>query len=117
VAEGNQPLMAWTKRLADRVIQRHMGHTDLEFAWRTADPLDPEDQATMLIGLVKEGIITRNEARDERGMNPLDGGDELMIDAGQNAVRVADIANPPEPAMPGNGTTQSGEQTPGAPAG
>jgi HK97 family phage portal protein len=82
ISEGNQPLMAWTKRLADRVIQRHMGHVDLEFAWQTVDPLDPEDQATMLIGLVKEGIITRNEARDERGMAPIPGGDELIVDAG-----------------------------------
>jgi hypothetical protein len=93
--------MAWTKRLADRLMQRHMGHVDLEFAWQTLDPLDPEDEATMLVGLVKEGIMTRNEARVIRGMEPVDGGDELIIDAGANAVRVQDIANPPEPVVTG----------------
>jgi HK97 family phage portal protein len=96
LSEGNQPLMAWTKRLADRVIQRHMGHDDLEFAWQTVDPLDPEDQAMMLVSLVKEGIITRNEARSERGMDPVEGGDELAIDAGaQGPMRWRDIATPP----------------------
>jgi HK97 family phage portal protein len=96
VAEGNQPLMAWTKRLADRVIQRHMGHADLEFAWQVDAPLDPEDHATMLIGLVKEGIITRNEARDERGMDPVEGGDELAVDTGQGPVLWQDIVSLPE---------------------
>jgi HK97 family phage portal protein len=101
IAEGNQPLMAWAKRLADRVIQRHMGHADLEFAWQTSDPLAPEDQATMLIGLVKEGIITRNEARDERGMEPLDEAAALMVDTGQGPALLRDIANPPA-AAPGS---------------
>jgi hypothetical protein len=92
--------VAWTKRLADRVIQRHMGHADLEFVWQVQDPLDPEDQATMLIGLVKEGIITRNEARDERGMDPVDGGDELACDTGQGPVlwrHIVDQVDPPPP--------------------
>jgi HK97 family phage portal protein len=101
VAEGNQPLMAWTKRLADRVIQRHMGHTDLEFAWRVSAPLDPQDQATVLIGLVKEGIITRNEARNERGMDPIDGGDQLMVDSlGQGPLVLRDIVDAPQSASP-----------------
>jgi HK97 family phage portal protein len=97
VSEGNQPLMAWTKRLADCVIQRHMGHTDLEFAWKVDNPLDPEDQAAMLIGLVREGIITRNEARDERGMDPIDGGDELIVDSGgRGPLRLRDIVDAPQ---------------------
>jgi HK97 family phage portal protein len=94
VAEGNQPLMAWTKRLADRVIQRHMGHDDLEFAWQTTEPLDPEDEATMLIGLVKEGIITRNEARELRGMAPLEEPAALMVDTRQGPMPLRNIAIP-----------------------
>jgi HK97 family phage portal protein len=101
IAEGNLPLMAWTKRLADRVIQRHMGHEDLEFEWQTIDPLDPEDEATMLIGLVKEGIITRNEAREVRGMEPLDEAAALMVDTGQGPALLRDIVNPPA-AAPGS---------------
>jgi HK97 family phage portal protein len=110
VAEGNRPLMAWTKRLADRVIQRHMGETDLEFAWQADDPLDPEDHATMLIGLVKEGIITRNEARDERSMDPVEGGDELAVDTAQGPILWRNIANPPEPAPFGNQNDSAGRE-------
>ena len=92
MAEGNQPLMAWTKRLADKAIQLHMGHADLEFAWASDEPLDAVDEATMLIGLVKEGIITRNEARDARGMDPVDEGDLLTVDTGQGPVLLRDLA-------------------------
>jgi HK97 family phage portal protein len=117
VSEGNQPLMAWTKRLADRVIQRHMGHDDLEFAWQVEDPLDPEDQATMLVNLVKVGAITINEARAERGMDPLPGCDEPLYLQGATPQTIDSIINPPEPpAMSGNETQTSGEQKPGAPA-
>jgi HK97 family phage portal protein len=89
IAEGNLPLMAWTKRLVDRVIQRHLGHEDLEFAWHVGDPLDPEDQAMMLVALVKEGIITRNEARRERGMSPVEdpGANWLAVDAANSPTR------------------------------
>jgi HK97 family phage portal protein len=101
LAEGNQPLMAWAKRLADKAIQLHMGHADLEFAWSAEDPLDPVAEATMLAGLVKEGIITRNEARAERGMDPAPGGDELAVDTAQGPVLWRDITAPADPPAVG----------------
>lgn len=104
VNEGNQPLMAWTKRLADRVIQRHMGHGDLEFAWQIDQPLDPEDQATILVALVKEGIITRNEARRERRMDPVNGGDALVVDSARGPVPCDVIAAPSGPRPNGAGS-------------
>ena len=95
LAEGLAPLMSWVKRLIDGVIQDRMGHPDLEFAWAANQPLAAEVQATMLAGLVKEGIITRNEARRERGMGPEAGGDRLMVDTPQGPVGLASIAAPP----------------------
>jgi HK97 family phage portal protein len=92
IAEGNRPLTAWTKRLVDRVIQRYMGHDDLEFVWHAGDPLDPEDQATMLVALVKQGIITRNEARNELGMNP-------VADAAANRLVGDDASDGPAAVM------------------
>jgi hypothetical protein len=121
VAEGNQPLMAWTKRLADRVIQRHMGHGDLEFEWQTEDPLDPEDEATMLIGLRNAGIMTPNECREVRGMEPLEGGDVPIVASGQNTVTLDSIVNPPEPVpasaagAPGQSQSVPGTKTPATP--
>jgi len=81
--EGLAPLMGWVKRLADDVIQRRMGHTDLEFAWSDLRPIDPKEQAEILQIYVKEGIKTRNEARDALGDGPLPGGDALMVDTAQ----------------------------------
>jgi HK97 family phage portal protein len=81
--EGLAPLMGWVKRLADDVIQRRMGHTDLEFAWSDLRPIDPKEQAEILEIYVKEGIKTRNEARDVLGDGPLPGGDVLMVDTAQ----------------------------------
>jgi Phage portal protein len=120
VEEGNQPVMAWTKRLADRVIQLHMGHTDLEFEWQTEDPLDPEDKATMFIGLKDAGVITINQVLEQLGMDPSteDGADDLMFKTGTGPVLLRDIINPPEPpaalAPPGADDTQG---QPGAPGG
>ena len=86
LSEGLAPLMRWVKRLVDSVIQDRMGHDDLEFAWAAEQPLAPEVQASMLAGLVKEGIITRNEARRERGMGSEAGGDLLLVDTPQGPV-------------------------------
>jgi portal protein len=87
--EGLAPLMGWVKRFADEVIQRRMGHRDLEFAWTADQPLSTEIQASMLAGLVKEGIITRNEARDARGMDRVAGADALTVDTPQGPVPLA----------------------------
>jgi len=95
LTEGLAPLMGWVKRLADGVIQDRMGHPDLEFAWQVERPLTAEAQAAMLIGLVKEGIITRNEARGERGMDVLGDGGVLTVDGPQGPVSLASLASPP----------------------
>ena len=85
-----------------------MGHTDLEFVWGDKRPVDPSDQQKMLAGYVKEGIYTRNEARDVIGMNPIPGGDDATVEvAGQGILLVEDLkqisdnlANPPPPPAP-----------------
>lgn len=40
---------------------------------------DKQSQANYLSALVGKGIITINEARQQLGLNPMDGGDELII--------------------------------------
>ena len=89
LTEGLAPLMGWVKRLADGVIQDRMGHHDLEFSWRVDQPLAAEVQAAMLIGLVKEGIISRNEARRERALDPVAEGDALTVDTAQGPAPLA----------------------------
>src|SRR6516225_8816034 len=98
--EGLAPLMGWVKRLVDHVIQRRMGHPDLEFAWSDIKPIDPTDQANMLVNLTAGGIYTLNEARDQLGMDPVEGGDEVLFKTGTGPVTLDSILNPPEPIMP-----------------
>jgi len=78
-AEGEAPLKAWVKRLCDSVIQRRMGHTDLEFTWADAESVDPLEQAKITDLKLHSGRLTLNEARDLDGMDPVDGGDHVMF--------------------------------------
>lgn len=117
LSEGLGPLLAWVKRLIDSIIQNRMGYPDLEFAWAQPDELDPKTQVDIQVALVKEGIISRNEARDELGYQPDPDGDVLMTDTMQGPVPLSRSLNPPEPVQPGSnsgaqtqsGTTQTGK--------
>ncbi len=92
LAEGLAPLMGWAKRLADLIIQNRLGHPDLEFSWGDKRPVDPLDQHKMLTGYVKEGLYTRNEARDVLGMDPIPGGENATVEVpGQGIVLVRDL--------------------------
>ena len=77
--EGLAPLMGWVKRLADHVIQHHMGQPDLEFAWIELRPAAPAEQAKLLDTYVRTGIYTLNEARDLLGLAALPGGDAPLV--------------------------------------
>ena len=118
--EGLGPLMLWVKRLVDGVLQKRMGHPDLEFAWQELDETDPQIQATILTEYVKFGINTPNEARDTLGLDPVEGGDDamLVLATGPVLIKHADdlsdnTANPPPPPAPMFGAGQTG---PGGPA-
>ena len=92
--EGLAPLMGWVKRLVDNVIQKRMGHTDLEFAWSDVQPTDPKDQSVILTNYVKDGIFTLNEARDVLGLDPVEGGDVPMFVTAQGPVQLGDPIMP-----------------------
>jgi HK97 family phage portal protein len=98
--EGLAPLTGWVKRLVDTVIQDHMGHADLEFAWANARPTNPKDQASILDTYVKDGLYTLNEARDVLGLAPVEGGDRPMLQTAHGPVPL----NP----VPKSGTEDGG---------
>jgi hypothetical protein len=104
--EGLHPLMTWFKtEIMDPVIQEKQygfGYDDLEFVFLPQPEIDAQKQMIVLTGLVKEGIKTRNEAREELNLAPQPGGDVLTVDTGAGPTPVASIgqqrANPfPEP--------------------
>lgn len=86
--EGILPLLTWLKSTMDMIIQRHMGLADYEMVWDTDTELDPVKQAEVDATYVKEGIFTRNEIRDARGVAARSEkeADQLMVTTGQGAV-------------------------------
>lgn len=77
--EGLEPLKLWVKRVLDTVIQDDLGFYDLEFSWKDAREIDPVKQADIDDRMVRLGARTINEVRNERGEDPVDGGDKPMV--------------------------------------
>lgn len=98
-------------------------------------PAEQRDKADALVSLVREGLLTRNEARQEIDQGRLDGGDVATITTPTGLRRVSDLLSPdplpgeaaPAPSAPTapagepepeDEEPESGEEAPGeAPAG
>ncbi len=113
--EGLAPLQNWVKGLIDRVLAEDFGSPDLEFVWNDERAMDPADAMKINTGYVAAAIKNRNEVRAELGLDPIPGGDEYTITAGNVVVRLEDALNPPEPA-PAPPQLQGAAQTPPKPA-
>jgi len=70
LVEGLAPVMAWVKELVDTILLDILGIEDLEFTWVDQKELDPKVQCEILTAYVREGLMTRNEARAELGLEP-----------------------------------------------
>lgn len=62
-------------------------------------PAEQESKATALGGLVREGILSRNEARAQIDQEPEEGGDVLTITTTNGLIRVAELGGG-EPITP-----------------
>ncbi|MGB8182777.1 MAG: hypothetical protein WCF13_10440, partial [Stellaceae bacterium] len=96
--EGLAPLLASTKRIADRCLAEGMGFDDLEFAWVTEEATDPKEQSEILLAELKQGAIVLDEYRAKTGRGPYpDGlGAKPLIFTATGAVTLESIVNPPE---------------------
>lgn len=54
---------------------------DLEYMW--IDTNDEMEQMQVFTGYKKAGVMTANEVRKKIGLDPIDGGDQLMVDTQQ----------------------------------
>ena len=72
------------------------------------DPVqaDRQQQASIDASDIVAGIRTRNEIRSDRGLEPIEGGDELFVSAGTLPIEVAidQAMNPPMPMFGSYGT-------------
>jgi HK97 family phage portal protein len=72
-----------------RVIQKGLGIYDYAIKTRSADYRDDQVISNIEDKAVRNGTLTINEARAERGRSPVEGGDEAVIIAGKDVTPVA----------------------------
>ncbi len=68
--EGLRPYLTWIANLINYILRVILGVTDYEFAFLQETELDASKRADADSKDVAAGIITRNEARDARGLDP-----------------------------------------------
>lgn len=91
---GVGPLLDFRKSLYDNVLRR-LGYDDLEIRNVTAEADDSAERAEKNVKLVAGGIKTVNEARQEEGLDPMPGGDVLLVPVGLRTLEQA-LAEPPD---------------------
>jgi phage portal protein BeeE len=69
--EGLQPLMIWVKNIVDDIITRWFGFPDLEMVWDDIKKVDPQEKEQRDLVAVEAGVISRDDIRADRGLEPL----------------------------------------------
>ena len=70
--EGTLPFLRWVKSsVCDYIIQRIMGFTQYEMAFDTQRESDVEKQSTADGNDINNGVRTMNQAREDRGLDPM----------------------------------------------
>jgi len=85
----------WIAELSRKLLPRRSGLV-VEFDTSRMQMGDSKTVAEVLRMQVDSGIISVNEARRELGYNPVEGGDERMVNGTMKLVE--DMIDPPEPA-------------------
>jgi hypothetical protein len=104
--EGLAPIMVWTKRLIDRVIKQYFQNDKLEFVWVDDKEQDPKQAADIDTELVKAGILTINEVRQQRGLEDVEGGNMPMLATASGYVPIDGSRPLNAPELPEEAITQ-----------
>lgn len=75
--EGLAPILKWIEGIITLLIGRCYGYDDIEFAFQDANDPDPLKQAQVHQIYLDTKCITRNDVRDDLGLDPIPGGDEF----------------------------------------
>lgn len=115
-AAGFGNTMGYVRRVVNRLLVEDFKRPDLEFAWTEDREFDPNIADEIQSRRYRDGRLFLNEARDQIGLTPVDGGDQPMVITATGAALLDDVLNPPEPepepdalsaAPPGGGEPQS----------
>jgi len=81
--DGLERLKRWFKfALLDRMLQQYLGYGDLEFTWDATEETRIVERATADSTLVRAGIKSVDECREERGLEPTGVGPMVYLAAG-----------------------------------
>lgn len=99
-------MLPWTERWESSIECDLLGDVDeeleVEFDYRRLLRGDATSRGNYLRAMVLTGILTRNEAREEEGRNPLDGLDEPLIPTNETVVGEEPADTTAAPAAPRN---------------
>ena len=101
--EGLRPLMKFVKEdFIDHLIQDRFGYDEVEMAWDQRPEVDPLKQAQVHQIQLNAGLRSRDECRDDLGLEALpDGqGTEPTVAAGGSVVTLESVLNPAPPPAP-----------------
>lgn len=78
--EGQGPVIDWTEKFMTNIIAEDFGIDDLEFAFLDEKEQDPQVQDEIIVNDVKSALISINEGRAAKGLDPSSepAADELM---------------------------------------
>lgn len=111
IDEGLQPLMTWVKNIVDDIIVRWFRQADLEMVWDSVKKTDPAEKEQRDIPMMQQGVISRDDIRADRGLEPLgippvvSGIGPLGFMSVKSMIKAIengwDLTGMPQPTMPG----------------
>lgn len=108
--EGLYPLMKWRANLMNRILWQWFGWLDIEFVHLPTPNTDPLKRAQVFHIYVSDGVMTRNEVRDQLDLPPQAGGDVLTVAQGNQTLPLSMLGQPA--SRPGIGAP-AGQVRPG----
>jgi hypothetical protein len=109
--EGLYPLMSfWKDDIIDPIIQDRFGYDDIEFVFLPRPEPDLEKQAKIHDIKIKSGEMSRNEAREVEGLEPIQYGDIYTIQVGNAVIPLKNAAQGDAmPVQGGMGAAKPGD--------
>lgn len=123
--EGLEPMLEWLKRLIDGEIAKFLGHANYELVWDNVRKNDPAEQQAMDLQDQQRGILSVDEIRTGRGLEPVGLKEPIIIGIGpmgfmsvkavQKAIEQGLDMPQPAPAVDAMGNPTGADPLSGAP--
>jgi hypothetical protein len=78
------------------IVKKEFPFRDVKFQWQGIDLSDESVQASIDIGDINTGVISRNDRRKRLGLPAVEGGDTILVNVGQQFVPIEKLVSPEE---------------------